>query len=266
MKKFKTIVNEKIVCITISVLLFIPNILGVFSKNAAPESFTGQGVSEHFQPELVSRISTVDDLLAEADFIADSLRVDVKTLAYAEVLTHLVKNRFYHGYSHYAIHENWVAVLFGAYVWDHLSAIVIPDDILKYPMAACSQQSIVLAEGFKRKGLQYRKVGFDHHFALESKIDDQWYYFDPNLEPDFSAVQRKSLQSLVDEEALYQIYQNKLDSSKLDWALSGVYFGATDESLAPRASFFHMVTKSLSIGGFLLPLLFLMIRIKVKSE
>jgi hypothetical protein len=49
----------------------------------------------------------------------------------------------------------------GEFVWSHLSAIVLPEDILKYPMAACSQQSIIMMECFKKIGVDYRKVGFE---------------------------------------------------------------------------------------------------------
>lgn len=45
--------------------------------------------------------------------------------------------------------------------------LFIPDDIMQYPMAACSQQSIVLMEFFRKKSIPYRKIGFDHYFELE---------------------------------------------------------------------------------------------------
>ena len=151
--------------------------------------------------------------------------------------------------------ENWMAALAGATVWDHLSAIVLPDDILKYSMAACSQQSIVMMECFKRKGIDYRKIGFDHHFALEGTIHGQWYFFDTNMEPDFSVVPRSSFASLKKNNELYTIYKAQLDSTGLEYGLANQFYGKVNQAPAPRASFFHSATKLFSRILWLFPLL-----------
>ena len=70
-----------------------------------------------------------------------------------------------------------------------LSAIVVPDDILKYPLAACSQQSIVGMKVLMDKGFNIRRVGFDDpviggHFCYEVNYGNDWHFFDPNREPD----------------------------------------------------------------------------------
>ncbi len=207
---------------------------------------------ESFDENLVSRIRSVDDLLAFADSQANAQQVGTDTLKYATILNRAVKARFYHGYSHYNFSENWIASIAGM-AWDHLSAIVIPDDILKYPMAACSQQSIVMMKCFQRKGIDYRKVGFDHHFALEGNIDGKWYFFDPDLEPDFSVVKRTGYDSLIADNHLYAIYSSRLDSASLDQGLANHHFGAVNTPPAPRASLFHKATKVLSRILWLLP-------------
>jgi hypothetical protein len=58
---------------------------------------------------------------------------------YVRLVDKTLKDRFYHGYSHYSWWHNYMAYLAGKFVWSDLSAIVLPDDILKYPHAACSQ-------------------------------------------------------------------------------------------------------------------------------
>ena len=42
-------------------------------------------------------------------------------------------------------------LFFSPLIKEDLNAIVIPNDILKHPMAACSQQSIIGMEVFKKK-------------------------------------------------------------------------------------------------------------------
>jgi len=242
----------KFICILLSLLLFLPNLFVIQSADIIDKN----DVVEQYQPALVQKVRSVDDLLALADSISESKGNKSQSLAYAEVISDLVRNRFAHGYSYYSVSENWIAVIAGKMLWDHLSAIVLPDDILKHSIAACSQQCIVLAEGFKRKGINYRKVGFNHHFALEAKLGNQWFYFDPDGEPDFSKVPRTNINSLL-KNGIYEIYKGKLDSTKLNWALAGLKFGKVNGALAPNASIFHLVTKAFSKGLFLVPLIFL---------
>jgi hypothetical protein len=254
MEKVLSTVNVKFVCILLSFLFFLPNLFGIQSRGV---EYRGT-IVEEYKPALVQRIRSIDDLLEVADSISKSKHIKLRTLGYAEVISDLVRNRFFHEYCYYSINENWVAALAGRLVWDHLSAIVLPDDILKYPMAACSQQCIVLAESFKRKGIDYRKVGFDHHFALEAKLDNQWFYFDPDGEPDFSKVPRNSINSLF-KSGIYEIYKKNLDSSKLKWALAGLKLGKVNDALAPNATIFHIVTKLSSRIFFIIPLMILFI-------
>ena len=241
-------------CIILSLLLLILNFTPIHLVKL--NRFPNRG--ERYNPALVSQIRSVNDILSRADLIVSSKDDDsVYKIKYALALTELIKDRFYQGYSHYSLNEDWIAALLGATVWSHLSAIVLPDDILKYPMAACSQQAIVLMECLKRKGITYRKIGFDHHFASEAKIGNLWYYFDPNLEPDFSKIPRSSIESLIQRKALYSIYSKRFDSAQAAVLLAHQFYGKTNEKLAPQAAFFHTMTKFLSRTLFLFPLIFL---------
>ncbi len=114
---------------------------------------------------------------------ANEQAIKKNSLAYFEVLSSLVRKRFYHAYSHYSLKENWIAAVAGKFSLYDLSAIVIPDDIMQYPMAACSQQSIVMMDCFKRLGMPFRKVGMTGHYACEGFIENGWYYFDTDKEP-----------------------------------------------------------------------------------
>jgi hypothetical protein len=74
------------------------------------------------------------------------------------------------------------------------------------------------------------------------------------MEPDFARIPRKSFRALQVDNSLYTIYQQKLDSSGLDYSLAGVHYGKINEAPAPRAAVFQVVTWWLSHLLWLLPL------------
>lgn len=209
---------------------------------------------EAFDPDLVPRLRSINDVLNYTD--SSCAGQSKQSLDYVRFLSKTFSDRFYHGYSHYSFQDNWIAYLSGKIIWSHLSAIVLPDDILKHPQAACSQVSIVLAEALKRIGVPYRKVGLKNHFVLEAYINKKWYLFDANMEPQFPNG-RKSLAELKAAHELYEGYKGKLSPIQADYTFSVIKYGKTNEALAPHASIYHKVT---SILSFLLPL-FLMVYI-----
>ena len=108
---------------------------------------------------------------------------------YANMVARVIKYRFVHGYTWYHLGQNYMATILAPLVHRDLSAIVVPDDILKYPKAACSQQSLIGMHVLKDKGFIIRKVGFydsiyGGHFCYEAKYNGSWHFFDPNREPD----------------------------------------------------------------------------------
>lgn len=236
--------------ILLSVCLLLPNFLPFHLVPNSPKKASW----DQFDGIFPDRLQSIAQVLRFTDSTAQAQGTGNDTLQYANLLAKVVRKRFYHGYSSYSVQENWLASVAGATIWYDLSAIVLPDDILKYPFAACSQQSIVMMECFKRKGIDYRKVGFTHHFALEGRIDGQWYFFDTNLEPDFTRIPRKSFRALQQDNSLYAIYQQKLDSAGLNYGLAGVHYGRVNEAPAPRAMLFQLVTGWTSRLLWLLPL------------
>jgi hypothetical protein len=250
--------NFKLLGFALIVLaLAVPNFLP-FAFYEAPQR---TNLQERFEPSLVAQITSVDDLLAYADREASKSQVAVKpSLEYADLLCALIQSRFYHGYSHYKLSENWMAALCGKWIWSDLSAIVWPDDILKYPYAACSQQAIVLIECFKRRGIPTRVVGFAHHFALEGKFGTEWIYFDPNMEPDFSKVGRHSIDQLVKTGEVADAHHAFVSAN--GWSrqqgkafFTPIFLGQENAIPAPRARVFHLVTGVLSRFLWLLVLL-----------
>ncbi|MBK6836794.1 MAG: hypothetical protein IPG89_22065 [Bacteroidetes bacterium] len=102
-----------------------------------------QAITEQFDSNLLN-INSIDKALDYIDSLSktnDEGQFD--TLRYVQAASKFTKSRFFHGLSRYKFSENWIAVLGANCLWDHMSAIVNPDDIIKHSNALCSQQSIV---------------------------------------------------------------------------------------------------------------------------
>lgn len=236
----------------LSAILLLPNFIPNHLVKVYPASSRADW--DKFDPTLVPRLRSVDDVLRVADSEIFALHKQHDTLLYADIVGNLLRNRFYHGYCYYSLQENYLAALAGALVYRNLDAIVLPDDILKYPMAACSQMSIIRAECFNKRGIDYREVSFKGHFALEGKIAGQWRYYDSNLEPDFSVIPRKDIQYLIDNNELGVIYSGHKNPDELNEELTFMGYGDLNQNFAPRAKIFHRVTKFLSKTLWLIPL------------
>src|SRR5688572_7547828 len=89
----------------------------------------GGHAHEEYDPSYFSRFQTIESILKDAD---QKFGKGNRSLDYYNHIATILRKRFYHGFSHYSFGENALAY-FSGYVWDHLSAIVIPDDILKHP-------------------------------------------------------------------------------------------------------------------------------------
>lgn len=203
---------------------------------------------EENSPGLFYRITTVTQLMTYADSLSGF--APRNSLAYGEILAKVIQARFYHGYATYTWKENWIAALAGRLMSPDFSAIVIPDDIMKHPMAACSQQAIILMECFRRAGTSYRGIYFDGHFALEGKYGQNWFYFDTDMEPDFSSG-RSSFSRLVRSGRLNAVYHTNLNRGGLDRMLAHPRYGPENSFPAIHARIFHWISKVFSFVSLL---------------
>jgi len=209
---------------------------------------------EEYDSSLAGRLHSINSLLLYTDSLSGFK--ERQNLNYVELLASVVRKRFYHGYSFYSYSDNWMATMAGKIIWSDLSAIVLPDDIMKHPMAACSQQAIVLMECFTRIGIDYRKVGFTGHFALEGKVKGNWYFFDTDMEPKF-VNRRKSLSELINSQELLPSYANHIRPN-FSSALLEPFYGEVNLAPAPRAAIFHKATFLLSKFLFLSAIIFVL--------
>lgn len=237
--------------LALSFLLLAPNLFDFHLVDLPKSNFQ----IEDFDPKLSQRIQNMSNLESFIDSLVErrSKTKQINTELYADIISYSIRMKFFHGYSHYSLRENWLAALAGRFIWYDLSAIVIADDILKYPMAACSQQSIVLMEFFKRKKIPFRKIAFDHHFAVEGRINGRWIYFDVNLEPEFHGTHR-SFEYLKQENRLQELYKDKLPPDQIPYLLDNPSYGKVNVYPAPKARILHYTLSALSYGLWLFPL------------
>ena len=236
--------NRKIlivICLC-TVVLFLPNVT-VYSHATGSETSKDSEseilLQEAFDPVLFHKLKSMDDLVS---YIDASFTGDRTSYEFVNYIWKVISLRFYHSYSFYSTQDNWTAAIAGRFVWKNLSAVVLPDDILKYPNAACSQQSIVLMECARRLGLDYRKVGFQHHYATEIRAGNKWYYVDPDME----VIENKSFDELYRSGYFFSLYENKKSEINIDKVFANQTYGKINEVPAENARIFHKTAWYLS--------------------
>lgn len=221
---------------------------------------------EEFDPSL-SRLNSIEKLGNYADSIAAK-----STKAYPEIAAAIIRKRFYHGYSLYGFNENYMAMVLSKVTVQGLNAIVIPDDILKYPFAACSQQSIVLMDLLQSRGYVTRSVGFSGketgHFCFEAYYNHSWHYFDTDKEPDekvLAAYNRPSIAFLnQNPDVLLKAYSRYSEDYVFD-VFTTYKYGTVNAFPAPKAIIFQKISKFLSYTmWFYFLLAFIVVRRKYK--
>ena len=244
------LMRPKFILTVVVLLLCICSFVSHFITYPVEDNTRNSGNSwEEYDSTYFYQFQSVQDVITAADrrFALHQRN----SLEYYNYIAEIIRKRFYHGYSYYNLSTNPIAFLAGKFCWNDLSAIVIPDDIMKHPMAACSQQSIVLMEIFKRQGIDFRKVGFTGHFAVEGKINGDWKYFDTNLEPNFGS-QRASLQELIATRRFDSAYSNvRIDPVTFHKEVANPIYGKVNADPAPNATLFHHVCYLLQSNLFL---------------
>ncbi len=242
----------------VSAILFIPNLSSRHLIYLPDKPLK----NERFKADFARKIQSTSQLVTYIDSIAAVKRIKTNTNTYADLILETVENRFFHSYSHYSLDENWISALSGRYIWYNISAIVDADDILKYPMAACSQQSIVLMGIFKSKHIPYRKVGFDGHYAVAAEFNKQWIFLDADYEPQSDHNMRR-LNYLLKGNNFAEFYKDVLTPAQINIVFKHIVVGGINAEPAPRIGAFHVITRFLSHWLWALPMsLFLLLTLK----
>ncbi len=219
---------------------------------------------ECFDP-LLCRLENLNDLINYGDSIYGSPKISLKdSSSYANIIGRILRYRFYHNYSYYRVGHNYFGYFLAPFIKKDLSAIVLPNDILKYPNAACSQQSIIGMELFRKKGYSVRKVGFHDkkyggHFCFEVKYGGKWHFFDPDKEPNYEllvALNRPSFAAIHSNRLLLHSLYNEIDTNCVDDLFNKVQYGNTNQFPAKNARIYQYATNFFSYTLWLWLLLF----------
>lgn len=196
MKRTLLVLQAVFLVLTVSALFLavceITGSTGGFARfNYSKPVYDGK---EEFDPSL-QRLNSVQSLGQYCDSIYNTSvsKSGNFALDYSTVVRKTVRQRFYHGYSTFGFGNNFMALVGEVFYKPGISAVVLPEQILKYPYGACSQQSIVVMELLKRRGLQVRKVGFPQvngmgHFCVEVNYNKAWHFIDVDMEPNMDVL------------------------------------------------------------------------------
>ncbi len=205
----------------------------------------------------LQHLNSIQKLIDYADSSAKEQHIKEGSLQYGILTSYIIRKRFYHGFSIYDFRQNWIAVVSQYLFGGDVASPVNPGDILQYPYAGCSQQAIVLMSVMKKKKVSYRSVGFPHHYAVELNYNNDWYYFDPDMEPNIKAAERAEENWNQSVDSLKKYYA--LSLNHLDWGFGKsqlVKVGKINAEPAPNALVFQTVTKFLSKTLWVFPLFF----------
>jgi hypothetical protein len=246
---------NKTLLIALAVLLLVPNF---FNKDLNKDAYYTPPYDnkEKYDPSL-NHINSIDKLDSYIDGITRQHNIVPGSIEYVVAVEDIIEKRFYHGFSHLTTRENWIAAVAEKMGLFGISCKVKPEAIMQNGNAACSQQSMVMMEILSRKKLPWRKVGFDHHYALEVQVNNNWYYFDPNMEPEMSAADRLESNWKCCADNLKKYY-DKNRFTDLDYKFGvnkQVTISGVNEKQAANARFFQSSTGILSKTAWLFPLL-----------
>ena len=246
----------KPVLIALSAVLMLPNFFDIDIIETLEYDH-----KEQFDPSL-SYLNSVDKLENYIDSNETAKGLKPGSVDYVVTIANVIKYRFYHGFSHLTLKENWIAALSEKVAGFGLACKVNTNDIMKHENAACSQQAMVMMDILKRKKISYRSVGFPHHFALEVLISDKWYYFDPNMEPNISNEDRLEENWKCCADNLKKYYDTSRFND-LDWKFginTKVKQGTVNQRFAQNVKIFQSSTAFISKILWCFPMLLLFYR------
>lgn len=231
-------------------LLSILSFFEVFSSN----NYKKEKISESYSPEL-AKINTMNKL----DELFSKRLSNGDTLIAVNFLDSVIRERFYHSYSEFTMNDNWIAYLCG-YIWRDIRFIVTPERVIKYPMAACSQQGMIFQSVLKNHQIKFRTVAFEPvkekfsgHYTVEVFFNNKWHFYDTNLEPIIIQHDRPDIQSII-KDSLYKEMYSKSFNKHLQGNFREGKISEINENILPgqRMILFQKITYFLSKYLFLL--------------
>jgi hypothetical protein len=204
--------------------------------------------NELFDHQLYS-IKSIDAGVKYCDSVYGKNQISKSdTTEYVDQMARFIKNRFFHGYSHFSFGHNTIGWMLAPILHKNLTATVIPEDIIQFPNAACSQQTIVFFELLK-VGLFDSTPGAGH-FASEVFWNGSWHFYDVNKEPDASILEslgRPSLEEILKRPGLIDSVYSARNDINIASLFSNPTYGKPNKSEAPNATIYQWTTKLISL-------------------
>ncbi|MES2588760.1 MAG: hypothetical protein V4622_07245 [Bacteroidota bacterium] len=254
--------NRKLIYAFLFLISISPFFIPKKIKKPSPLNF------EKFDLNL-SKINSIDKAISYIEKTKSKSSKEFDTITYIQNVESFVQNRFYHGLSSYSVSENWISHIAGKVLWNHFSAIVIPDDIMTYPEGLCSQQSIVFMEILAEKKIMTRHIGWGKkggqgHFLVEVFYEGDWHLYDVNMEPEWENVgektERKSMSYFIkNKDVLYEAYRDRFTPEVFKELMTKIKFGEIDTYPAKKMRILHYSTE---VFVYLIPLFLLIMLIK----
>jgi|TARA_Y100000031_G_scaffold138821_1_gene165059 hypothetical protein len=107
----------------------------------------------------------------------------------------IVRRKYFHSTAYIQNETNWILKIADTFFPEKvfLSAMK-PKDLIKFNHAICNQQAIIFQDIIKDLGFEFASIGFDirtknkniGHFVSAVKVNQDWFYFDSNMEPKYN--------------------------------------------------------------------------------
>ncbi|MCE3227632.1 MAG: hypothetical protein K0S32_2183 [Bacteroidetes bacterium] len=223
--------------------------------------------NERFTPSLI-RLNSMEKIVSYTDSLYSlHNKTQFDTSLYVKTVSDVIKERFVHGNLNYKLSENWIAYLAGKLFWDHMSSVVLPEDILKHEIGLCSQQTIVMMNALRARNINVRSVGLGYkegpgHFLCEINYKGSWHLHDVSVEPMWAKLANDhcSLEYyLSKKDSLYVAYETRIPKKTFYKLLEKNVYGEVNKMPAANMSLFHKTTFMLA---YFLPACFLLLFIR----
>jgi hypothetical protein len=242
---------------------------------AKPAYVSDQVIPPPEEDEFDSSLLYLNTISKLGDYCDSFYQANLSKRTFPGIVSEVLRKKFYHNYSYYNINSNPLGVMMAPIIGKGLTAVVIPDDIVKYPYAACSQQSIVGMEIFKSRRFPVRKVSMldtvtnAGHFAYEVYYEKSWHFFDTDQEPDAQLLREYKRPSTAflaaNPELVLEAYCKQKDPQVSKRLIMNHKLGPVNKFPAPNAYLFQMGTKYFNYFGWLFFLAIIFVRYRMKN-
>ena len=170
-------------------------------------------LKEKYDPEIASIISMQElkEILNQSINEKGLLGIEVPIF-----IDDVVRDKFFHSVAFIENKGNWVLSLIDFFFPKYLFTTAMdPQEIIKKNHGICNQQAILFQELVDHFGFEFASVGINFndintfsHFASAVKVNENWYYFDSNMEPEYDRKDHEILQRILsaDKEIYKEFY------------------------------------------------------------